>query len=65
MDKFSLKDSGCGDSEVGDSDYDLGRDFLIDRLLGEGFSDLFFIDGRILVGKRVVVDKFLFLDLLS
>uniref|UniRef100_A0A4W3GBB0 Protocadherin 18a n=1 Tax=Callorhinchus milii TaxID=7868 RepID=A0A4W3GBB0_CALMI len=44
MDKFSLKDSGRGDSEAGDSDYDLGRDSPIDRLLGEGFSDLFVTD---------------------
>ncbi|XP_069781492.1 protocadherin-18-like [Narcine bancroftii] len=46
MDKFSLKDSGRGDSEAGDSDYDLGRDSPIDRLLGEGFSDLFVTDNH-------------------
>lgn len=63
MDKFSLKDSGRGDSEAGDSDYDLGRDSPIDRLLGEGFSDLFLTDGRIPAGKEVVIDKSLFSDL--
>lgn len=45
MDKFSLKDSGRGDSEAGDSDCDLGRDSPVDRLLlGEGFSDLIHLE---------------------
>ncbi|XP_036407485.1 protocadherin-18-like isoform X2 [Megalops cyprinoides] len=46
MDKFSLKDSGRGDSEAGDSDYDLGRESPIDRVLGEGFSEIFLTDGQ-------------------
>ncbi|KAM9834832.1 protocadherin-18-like isoform X2 [Syngnathus typhle] len=33
MDKFSLKDSGRGDSDAGDSDYEPGRDSPLDRLL--------------------------------
>ncbi|XP_023674123.2 protocadherin-18-like isoform X1 [Paramormyrops kingsleyae] len=45
-DKFSLKDSGRGDSEAGDSDCDLGRDSPVDRLLGGGFSELFLTDGH-------------------
>ncbi|XP_074521309.1 protocadherin-18a isoform X2 [Halichoeres trimaculatus] len=45
MDKFSLKDSGRGDSEAGDSDCDMGRDSPVDRLLlGEGFSDLMHLE---------------------
>jgi len=45
MDKFSLKDSGRGDSEAGDSDYEPGRESPRDRLLGEGFSELYPPDG--------------------
>ncbi|XP_062332590.1 protocadherin-18b isoform X2 [Osmerus eperlanus] len=41
MDKFSLKDSGRGDSEAGDSDYEAGRESPIDRLLGEAFIELY------------------------
>ncbi|RVE67574.1 hypothetical protein OJAV_G00104380 [Oryzias javanicus] len=46
MDKFSLKDSGRGDSEAGDSDYEPGRESPMDRLLGEGFTELYAPDGR-------------------
>ncbi|CAL8328697.1 unnamed protein product [Gadus morhua 'NCC'] len=46
MDKFSLKDSGRGDSEAGDSDYEPGRESPMDRLLGEGFSELYAPDGH-------------------
>ncbi|XP_019747939.1 protocadherin-18-like isoform X2 [Hippocampus comes] len=41
MDKFSLKDSGRGDSDAGDSDYEPGRDSPVDRLLGEGLAELY------------------------
>uniref|UniRef100_A0A3B5KXX2 Cadherin domain-containing protein n=1 Tax=Xiphophorus couchianus TaxID=32473 RepID=A0A3B5KXX2_9TELE len=47
MDKFSLKDSGRGDSEAGDSDYEPGRESPVDRLLGEAFTELYFPDGFI------------------
>ncbi|XP_006013383.1 protocadherin-18-like isoform X2 [Latimeria chalumnae] len=58
MDKFSLKDSGRGDSEAGDSDYDLGRDSPIDRILGEGFSDLFLLDGhRLPAAMKLCTDE--------
>lgn len=46
MDKFSLKDSGRGDSEAGDSDYEPGRESPVDRLLGEGFTGLYSPDGQ-------------------
>ncbi|KAL2097431.1 hypothetical protein ACEWY4_006638 [Coilia grayii] len=46
MDKFSLKDSGRGDSDAGDSDCDMGRESPIDRFLSEGFSDLFHMDAQ-------------------
>uniref|UniRef100_A0A3B3UGN1 Protocadherin 18b n=1 Tax=Poecilia latipinna TaxID=48699 RepID=A0A3B3UGN1_9TELE len=47
MDKFSLKDSGRGDSEAGDSDYEPGRESPVDRLLGEAFTELYSPDGFI------------------
>uniref|UniRef100_A0A3Q3A7P4 Protocadherin 18b n=1 Tax=Kryptolebias marmoratus TaxID=37003 RepID=A0A3Q3A7P4_KRYMA len=46
MDKFSLKDSGRGDSEAGDSDYEPGRESPMDRLLGEAFTDLYSPSGQ-------------------
>lgn len=46
MDKFSLKDSGRGDSEAGDSDYEPGRESPMDRLLGEGFIEIYAPDGQ-------------------
>lgn len=46
MDKFSLKDSGRGDSEAGDSDYEPGRESPMDRLLGEGFTEIHAPDGQ-------------------
>ncbi|XP_014067834.2 protocadherin-18 isoform X1 [Salmo salar] len=46
MDKFSLKDSGRGDSDAGDSDYEAGRESPIDRLLGEAFTELYPPDGQ-------------------
>ncbi|KAM4586024.1 protocadherin-18b isoform 2-T2 [Fundulus diaphanus] len=46
MDKFSLKDSGRGDSEAGDSDYEPGRESPVERFLGEGFTELYSPDGQ-------------------
>ncbi|KAF7686626.1 protocadherin-18a isoform X2 [Silurus meridionalis] len=56
LDKFSLKDSGRGDS---DSDGELGRDSPIDRLLGDGFSELFHIDthSRVHSGMKLCTEE--------
>lgn len=65
MDKFSLKDSGRGDSEAGDSDCEMGRESPVDRLLlGEGFSDLIHLEmhHRLLhPGELIVMLSFSFL----
>ncbi|XP_053533680.1 protocadherin-18a isoform X1 [Ictalurus punctatus] len=56
LDKFSLKDSGRGDS---DSDGELGRDSPIDRLLGDGFSELFHVDthSRVHSGMKLCTEE--------
>uniref|UniRef100_A0A3P9MVN1 Protocadherin 18a n=1 Tax=Poecilia reticulata TaxID=8081 RepID=A0A3P9MVN1_POERE len=58
MDKFSLKDSGRGDSEAGDSDCEMGRESPVDRLLlGEGFSDLMHLEIRLPAPTRLCTDE--------
>ncbi|XP_054648933.1 protocadherin-18b isoform X1 [Dunckerocampus dactyliophorus] len=59
MDKFSLKDSGRGDSEAGDSDYEPGRESPFDRLLGEGFTELYAPDvhHRMHAGMRFCTEE--------
>lgn len=68
MDKFSLKDSGRGDSEAGDSDCEMGRESPVDRLLlGEGFSDLMHLEmhHRLHPGTFFHVTVFFFFQLHS
>ncbi|XP_077589691.1 protocadherin-18-like isoform X2 [Stigmatopora nigra] len=59
MDKFSLKDSGRGDSDAGDSDYEAGRDSPLDRLLGEGLAELYHPDvhHRVHAGMRLCTEE--------
>uniref|UniRef100_A0A4W3HXS2 Protocadherin 12 n=1 Tax=Callorhinchus milii TaxID=7868 RepID=A0A4W3HXS2_CALMI len=40
VDRTSLKDSGHGESEAGDSDCETGHDTPLEQLLEAGFSDL-------------------------
>nr|XP_061792742.1 protocadherin-18-like [Nerophis lumbriciformis] len=59
MDKFSLKDSGRGDSDAGDSDYEPGRDSPLDRLLGEGLAEIYIPDvhHRVHAGMRLCTEE--------